>query len=97
MEVDGCPTPDLESFLDVVRDKQDGSTVKLKHIDLKGKVGISHLRVDLKYWPTYDLNRVCKPLSEFDPNAEKYSARCNWMREAVKSGIVRKSEPHDNN
>ena len=87
VEVDGRPTTTVAAFLDAVRDQKDGATVKIKHIDLKGSVHISHLRVDLKYWPTYDISRVCQPLSEFDPHAKDYRSRCTWLREAVQSCV----------
>ncbi len=57
VEVDGQPTPDLETFLEVVAGRPDRSGVLLRTIDLDGKVDAITLRLDLEYWPTWVLRR----------------------------------------
>ena len=32
--------------------------VRIKHVDLEGRVRMTTLKVDLKYWPTYRLSRT---------------------------------------
>jgi len=56
LEVDGVETPDLDTFLEVVRDKPDRGSVRLKTIDLEGKVAVDSLKLDLDYWPTWELD-----------------------------------------
>ena len=53
--VDGRPTPDLDSFLAAVADKPNHASVRLKTIDLDDKVELITLRLDLDYFPTYEL------------------------------------------
>jgi len=55
LEVDGTPTPDLEVFLATVRNKPDRGSVRLKMVDLDGRVEVTTLKVDLSYWPTQEL------------------------------------------
>ena len=57
LAVDGVETPDLDSFLAVVRDKPNRGPVRLKIVDLDGKVQVLTLKLDLEYWPTYELIR----------------------------------------
>jgi hypothetical protein len=53
--VDGKPTPDLDAFLAAVRDKPSRASVRLKTLDLDDKVELITLRLDLDYFPTYEL------------------------------------------
>lgn len=57
LEVDGTPTPDLDAFLDAVRDKPDRGSVRLELADLDGRVSVVTLVLDLEYWPTFELIR----------------------------------------
>ncbi len=57
LEVDGVPTPDLDAFLEVVAGKPDRGAVRLKVVDLDGRVEVLTLKLDLEYWPTYELVR----------------------------------------
>ena len=57
VEVDGKPTPDLDSFLAAVSDKQDHAAVLLKTVKWNNAVEVITLKVDTHYWPTYELRR----------------------------------------
>ena len=56
--VDGQPTPDLDAFLSVTAEKEDGDSVRLRIESLEGKVRVVTLEVDLHYWPTQELRRT---------------------------------------
>ncbi|MBA3547042.1 MAG: hypothetical protein H0T76_11210, partial [Nannocystis sp.] len=53
--VDGKPTADLEAFLAAVAGKPSRASVRLKTVDLDDKVELITLRLDLDYFPTYEL------------------------------------------
>ena len=55
VEVDGEPTPDLDSFLAVVAGRADREAVRLRTINWNGQVEIVTLKLDKHYWPTYEL------------------------------------------
>jgi S1-C subfamily serine protease len=57
VEVDGMPVTDLDEFLAAVADKHDRDAVRLKTVDLDGKPSVITLKVDLEFWPTYELRR----------------------------------------
>ena len=54
-EVDGVPTPDLDSFLAAVADKVDRQSVRLTTVTWNGAVDVLTLRLDKNYWPTYEI------------------------------------------
>jgi S1-C subfamily serine protease len=58
VEVDGRPTPDLDAFIATVRDRPDRSAVRLKTVTWNGTVDVITLKVDLHYWPSYELRRT---------------------------------------
>ena len=55
--VNGRPTPDLDTFLEVVKAERDRGAVRLKTQDLDGRSDVLTLKLDLEYWPTYSLSR----------------------------------------
>jgi S1-C subfamily serine protease len=57
VEVNGQPTPDLDRFLEAVKDTGDRGFVRLKVLDLEGRVRVKTLKLDLEYWPTWELLR----------------------------------------
>jgi len=57
VEVDEVSTPDLETFVDVVRGKQDRESVRLKTVTWNGAVEVITLKLDNQYWPAYQIRR----------------------------------------
>ncbi len=55
LSVDGTDVPDLDTFLSVVKTKKHRESVRLKVVDLNGRENIVTLKLDLNYWPTYEL------------------------------------------
>ena len=51
-------TPDLQSFLDVVKDKDDHASVRVKTVTWNGAVEVITLKLDNQYWPAYDVHRT---------------------------------------
>ena len=58
VEVDGKPTPDLDAFIAAVRGRPDRASVRLKTVTWNGSTGVTTLKLDQNYWPTYDLRRT---------------------------------------
>lgn len=56
--VDGHTIADLDEFLAAVAIKSDRAAVRLDTLDLDGKPDVITLKVDLEYWPTYELRRI---------------------------------------
>jgi S1-C subfamily serine protease len=58
VEVDGRATPDLQTFVDVVRGKEDTASVRLKTITWNGATEVITLKLDNQYWPAYEIRRM---------------------------------------
>lgn len=58
MEVDGEPTPDLDSFIKAVAGRPDRSSVRLRTMAWNGAVDVITLKLDKRYWPAYELKRT---------------------------------------
>ena len=52
------PVADLDAFLARVAGKRDGESVRLETLDLDDKRSVITLKLDLEYWPTYELRRT---------------------------------------
>jgi len=68
MEVDGVPTPDLDTFIKTVTGRPDRSSVRLKTITWNNAPEVITLKLDKHYWPAYELTR---------------SADGHWTRQAL--------------
>jgi pro-apoptotic serine protease NMA111 len=55
LAVDGHSTPDMDSFIAAVKDKHDGDTVRLSVRTWDSSRQIITLKLDLRYWPTYEV------------------------------------------
>ncbi|CAM6099321.1 unnamed protein product [Calypogeia fissa] len=71
VEVNGKPTPDLQTFVDVTQELEHGAFVRVKTVHLNGKPRVLTLKQDLHYWPTWELR--------LDP------ATATWSRHIIKS------------
>jgi S1-C subfamily serine protease len=58
VEVDGKPTPDLDAFIAAVQGRPDRSSLRLKTVTWNGSTGVTTLKVDQNFWPTYELRRT---------------------------------------
>ena len=54
-EVDGRPTPDLDAFLATVAGRRSGDALRMKSLDIDGKATVITIRLDLDYFPTFEL------------------------------------------
>ncbi len=55
LAVDGTPTPTLDAFLAATAGRPDRGAVRLRTVDLDGKVATITLKLDRLYWPTAEL------------------------------------------
>jgi S1-C subfamily serine protease len=58
VEIDGQPVSNLDEFLAAVASKRNRDAVRLKTLGLDGKPKVITLKLDLEYWPTYELRRT---------------------------------------
>ena len=58
VEVDGVPTPDLDTFLKVVTGRADRASLRLKTITWNNAPEVITLKLDKHYWPAYELKRT---------------------------------------
>jgi S1-C subfamily serine protease len=58
VEVDGQPTPDLDSFLRVVAGRPDRSSVRLRTLTWNNSPEVITLKLDRHYWPTYEVRHT---------------------------------------
>ncbi|KAK7285241.1 hypothetical protein RJT34_20005 [Clitoria ternatea] len=71
VEINGKPTPNLDSFADVMKELEHGEFVRVRTIHLNGKPRVLTLKQDLHYWPTWELR--------FDPDTAM------WHRNIIKA------------
>ncbi len=60
VEVDGQPVPDLDAFIKAVGGKEDRSSLRLRTVTWNGSVEVITLKLDQRYWPTYELRRTAQ-------------------------------------
>lgn len=53
--VNGQPTPDMDSFIAAVKNLHDGDVVRITVNGWDRAPGIITLKLDLRYWPTYEV------------------------------------------
>ncbi len=58
VEVDGIPTPDLDSFLAAVTGRPDRAAVRLRTITWNNAPEVITLKLDKHYWPAYEMQRT---------------------------------------
>jgi len=56
VEVDGRAVADLDAFIAAVRGKDDRASLRLKTVAWNGAVDVITLKMDMRYWPTYELH-----------------------------------------
>jgi S1-C subfamily serine protease len=60
VEVDGQPVPDLDAFIKAVGGKEDRSSLRLRTVTWNGSVEVITLKLDKRFWPTYELRRTAQ-------------------------------------
>ena len=58
VSVDEIETPDLATFVDVVKGREDRSSVRVRTVSWNGAVEVITLKLDNQYWPAYQIHRV---------------------------------------
>jgi len=58
MAVDDTDTPNLQSFVDAVKGKDDHESVRLKTVSWNGAIQVITLKLDNQYWPAYEIRRT---------------------------------------
>jgi S1-C subfamily serine protease len=56
--VDGVSTPDMDSFIKAVQALKDRDNVRLAVRNWEGTGQVITLKLDQKYWPTYEVTRA---------------------------------------
>eukprot|EP00271_Cylindrocystis_brebissonii_P014135 TRINITY_DN35385_c0_g1_i1.p1 TRINITY_DN35385_c0_g1~~TRINITY_DN35385_c0_g1_i1.p1 ORF type:complete len:1152 (-),score=228.60 TRINITY_DN35385_c0_g1_i1:698-4153(-) len=54
-QVNGRPTPDLDTFVQVTQDLKHGEFVRVRSVHLTGKPKVLTLKLDRHYWATWEL------------------------------------------
>ncbi len=57
VEVNETPTPNLQAFVDVVKDIEHQESVRLKTVTWNGTIEVITLKLDTQYWPAYEIHR----------------------------------------
>jgi len=57
VEVDGKPTPDLDSFLKLATGRADRTSLRIKTLAINGAPEMITLKIDRHYWSAYELRR----------------------------------------
>jgi S1-C subfamily serine protease len=50
--IDEQPTPDLDAFLNILKGKKSGDSVRIQSLSLDNQVHVNTLELDHHYWPT---------------------------------------------
>ncbi len=57
VEVNEQPTPNLQAFIDAVKDIEHRESVRLKTVAWNGTAEVITLKLDNQYWPAYEIRR----------------------------------------
>jgi len=57
VEVNESPTPDLQAFVDLVKNIEDRESVRVKTVSWNGTAEVITLKLDTQYWPAYEIRR----------------------------------------
>lgn len=57
VEVNESPTPNLQAFIDAVKDIEHRESVRVKTVTWNGTAEVITLKLDNQYWPAYELRR----------------------------------------
>jgi S1-C subfamily serine protease len=57
VEVNETPTPNLQSFIDIVKDIEHRESVRVKTVTWNGTAEVITLKLDNQYWPAYEIRR----------------------------------------
>jgi S1-C subfamily serine protease len=57
VEVNEVATPNLQAFVDAVKDIKHRESVRLKTVTWNGTAEVITLKLDNHYWPAYELRR----------------------------------------
>lgn len=66
VEVDDTATPDLQTFLNVVKGKGDQASLRLKTITWNDSIEVITLKLDNQYWPAYEVQKTADGWIRFD-------------------------------
>lgn len=58
VEVNEQPTPNLEAFINIVKDLEHSESVRVKTVTWNNKAEVITLKLDNHYWPAYEIRRV---------------------------------------
>ena len=58
VEVNETPTPDLQAFIDAVKDIKHRESVRLKTVTWNDTTEVITLKLDNQYWPAYEIRRT---------------------------------------
>jgi S1-C subfamily serine protease len=58
VEVNETATPDLEAFVEAVKNIQHRESVRLKTVSWNGATEVITLKLDTQYWPAYEIRRT---------------------------------------
>ena len=64
--VNEVPTPDLEAFIDAVKDIRHRDSVRLRTVTWNGMAEVITLKLDMQYWPGYEIRRTDEGWRRFD-------------------------------
>ncbi len=57
VEVNETPTPNLQAFIDAVKDIEHRESVRVKTVTWNGTAEVITLKLDNQYWPAYEIRR----------------------------------------